>query len=465
MPYLYIPIETKVREFQAKLLLSCYAAEKGFSVILGEEVEMLHRIRHMPRGYYIGNSVAKANIKGAELMRSIGNRFIAWCEEGLVIHRPEAYARDRISRRVFSRLDLFFAWGKAQAEAVRIKVPDAADKIILAGNPRLDLLRPPFRSLVEAEARKIREVHGPYILINTNFSRYNHFYSRDFFIQNLKAMGRIRNKEEAAFMEGWISYSEKMFHHFTSMVKRLSKAFPDMTVIVRPHPAENRQTWGREMHGLPNVKIIHQGGAVPWISGAEVMIHNNCTTGVEAFVLGAPVICYCPETSDEYDAALPNAISEKACSEDELIDKVKQVMKNPESYVENIHHRPEVTVMIEKYISGLNGGGACEIIVKTLEELNRKHRLFQNGNARMPFRTPWRKIEDATMTSKRMVRRIIKGDQAGYSYHKHKFPGLSADEVETGVKAFQHASGRFSDISVQRIPGTRSCHFIASKAG
>ena len=47
---LYIGIETKVREFDAKLLLACVAAEAGYEVVLGQQKVFLKRLENMPQG-------------------------------------------------------------------------------------------------------------------------------------------------------------------------------------------------------------------------------------------------------------------------------------------------------------------------------------------------------------------------------------------------------------------------------
>ena len=59
-PRLYIGIEIKVREFDAKLLLACVAAEAGYTVILGQQRVFKRRLEEMPRGIYLDKSVATA---------------------------------------------------------------------------------------------------------------------------------------------------------------------------------------------------------------------------------------------------------------------------------------------------------------------------------------------------------------------------------------------------------------------
>ena len=50
-PWLIIPIETKVRELDAKTYLACAAAEAGFRVLLGDQNALMKRLASLPRGW------------------------------------------------------------------------------------------------------------------------------------------------------------------------------------------------------------------------------------------------------------------------------------------------------------------------------------------------------------------------------------------------------------------------------
>jgi surface carbohydrate biosynthesis protein len=54
---LLIPVENQVREFDAKLLLACIAARRGFSVVIGSRREMEFRIASFPRSLYLSKSM------------------------------------------------------------------------------------------------------------------------------------------------------------------------------------------------------------------------------------------------------------------------------------------------------------------------------------------------------------------------------------------------------------------------
>ncbi len=82
--WLLVPIETKAREFDGKVLFSCVAAEAGYGVILGHKA-FTKDIGSKPRGILVDKSVFVSKSRLFHRNRKLGNRGVAWCEEGLVM--------------------------------------------------------------------------------------------------------------------------------------------------------------------------------------------------------------------------------------------------------------------------------------------------------------------------------------------------------------------------------------------
>ena len=53
-----IVVENANRELDAKLLLACFAAERGLSVVLGEKREIRSRAASLPRSVYLAKDVS-----------------------------------------------------------------------------------------------------------------------------------------------------------------------------------------------------------------------------------------------------------------------------------------------------------------------------------------------------------------------------------------------------------------------
>jgi len=458
--FILLPIEIKVREFHAKLLLSCFAAEAGFNVILGDQVEMQRHLKSLPRGIYIDKSVAKTKINNFKIKIKLGNRVVAWCEEGLIFLDPESYLKERISISSYNLVDIFFAWGKVQAETIKDKIGENEHKIIITGNPRFDLLRYPYRGVFSPEANRIRETHGPFILINTNFSLYNHYYGRDFVTNTMKEQGRLKNKKDEEFYVKWSDYLGEMYHHFLSMIRHLSMAFPHYTIIIRPHPAENLGAWKEVSSDFPNVRVIHEGNAIAWIMASDVMIHNGCTTGVEAYVLGRPAICYCPITSETYDSILPNALSRSSSSLDELTSLLKDTLNNGKDSSSSQCDNTNTVALFEQYVQGASGPTACENIISALVKLASEKHCSQSQEVSTLESSIRIRFEKSAIWARQMVYKYFKGGEGLHDYVKQKFPGLKLEEVVETIETFQGLTNRFSSVKAKQVNGTKSCFSI-----
>ena len=462
--YLIIPIETKVREFHAKLLLSCFAAIEGYNVILGDQNDIQRYLRYLPRGIYIDKSITGVKAKSFRRNIGMGNKVVAWCEEGLAFRHKDAYLREQIDLESFKLVDLFLAWGKFHDRTVKEKLRQNQDKIVAAGNPRFDLLRDPYRSIFFEKAKAIRSQYGPFILINTNFTRYNHYYGRDYVIKTSKEKGRIQNQTEELFFIQWADYLKDMYYQFLIMIAKLSERCADRTIIIRPHPSESINKWADDTKKFKNVKVIHEGNVAPWIMASEIMIHNSCTTGLEAFILDEPVICYCPITSEIFDAVLPNLVGEKISNIAELIQTIynlRQFRPYPSGNKEN---RERQFHLIADYIEGIQGPTACKNILAALRSL--KQEQPRNGNRRLSLYLNYvaLKTNDLFFYFKPFARRILKGKAGIDGYLKQKFPGLEIHEVREVLEQFKKIENKFQHVNALPYPGTKSCFLITRGA-
>ena len=450
-PWILLPIETKAREFHGKTLMSAVAAARGYDVLLGEQNAMLAQADFLPHGIYIDKSVARTKTKSFLRLKALGNRIVAWCEEGLVYRHRDAYLHQRVSNDSLNEAERFFAWGAVQAEDIKLKAPEAGEKIRVSGNPRFDMLRPELREIFAGEASDLRATYGRYILINTNFSRYNHFMGKDFFLRALKQRGTVANAAEEEFVRSWSAFLGEVFHGFYDMLPRLSQAFPDLKLVVRPHPSEDHSAWHRAAVGLPNVEVIYQGSIVPWTLGAEATVHNSCTTGLESYLLDVPVAAFRPATSEAFDSHLPNAVSRQAFDVEDLVSLLEDMIAGRSS------SPIEAKTEAERYIASFTGAFASERIVDELNDIAFGGDSFAPGmrdRARLTAR-------HAVNSLKPLVRRFRVGARAN-AYARQKFPGISAAEIGDTLESLSRLTGRFADVRVESTPA-RNCFRITAE--
>ncbi len=435
-----LPIETKAREFTAKLLASCFMSEAGFRVFLGGHLALYRHISRLPRGIYIEKAIHNGNLHDVAMQRVRGNRAVAWCEEGLTIYNRDFYCNRRVSTPLLEYLDAFYAWGQLQGDAILSKAPEFADRLVLAGNPRLDLLRAPFRAFFATEAEALKREHGRFILINTNFLHYNNYYGTDYYLNKKELAPDEQNEAHLEYLRGLWAYSKTNFEHYVPMVETLCQAFPDHKIIVRPHPSENHSIWREKTAHLENARILFQGAALPWILASEVMIHNNCTTSVEGFMLEKPVVSYRPVVNEAYAQPITQAVSRMAHTLDELIEAIKTSLENGPLTLHNLD--PESAALVRYYIATVEGPFACERIVESLCDISQHKKLTKmNRRASLPFRR-----KEAELRLRGFAARVLGRDKEDTVYSQQKFPGISAAECNAGIAVFAKSSGRFGKI-------------------
>jgi len=423
-------METKARELDGKVLFSCVAAEAGYGVIIGYKT-FFKNLENEPRGVLIGKSVFATKSRLFRRNRKIGNRVVAWCEEGLVVPSVRHYVEDRISPECLAEIDSFIAWGPSQAEGILTKFPDAP--IAVCGNPRMDALRPEFRESHRPEANRLQKEYGEFVLINTNFGLANHYLDPDERARRFRDE-RMPTSETESYFASLQDFKSRMYECFRQMLRELGPALRDRSIIVRPHPSEDCAAWKRGTRDLGNVKVVQSGGVAAWMMAADAVVHNGCTTGLEAYLLGRPVVAYRPFRDPDFDSELPNRLGREATTPGELAALLREIIAGKEQGSVVTAERQAV---LERHLAGLRGPLASELILAELDELDVPEQTYRGRLLGGAFRRP--------------------NSVPRSGYQRQKFPGLTLDEVRERVARLQQVSGRFKGVRVRQIEENCFC--------
>lgn len=450
--WLVLPVENYIREFNGKLLLAAVAAERGWATIMGYKGYVRN---HLPPMRGVAIEINMHNESRFEHYSQEGWRVSAWDEEGLIYLNGEEYCRRRVDAAAIKKLDCVFLWGQNQQDDLARYTTGAQNKWVLSGNPRADLLRPDLRQFYAADVARITRAHGPFILINTNFGYVNHYFGRDYIFKVLSDQGGIASEAQAADQRAREQHQEALMRAFIGMLPALSEQFAQHKIVVRPHPSEDFDTWRNAVQGLPNVSMIHEGDAVPWILASAAVIHNSCTTGVQAYLLDRPVISYMPVRSETYDQYLPNALSSRAADLDELLALVRRAVLDAESLSEAPDENKRQ--IARKYVACLDGPWAAQRIMDQIDKLEigaqpvdpalasalRADGRRPSVNARAMLRSGLRRLRDAL---RRKGPPTPPGTRTWATYTNQRFPSLTLDEMRGDLERLKEATGRFADV-------------------
>lgn len=448
---LIIPVENQVRELDPKLLLACIAAQHGFASIIGSRREIHFNIKAFPRGIYLSKSITAASDMMFKIMCDLGHAIVAWDEEALVHLPADTYYSRRLSPVAMQYVSRFLAWGEDNAELWR-RYPHFPEggRIEVTGNPRNDLLRKEIRSYYQHDLERIRKQFGNFVLVNTNFNHVNAFTPVQNLFQPVKhsdtppQMGRAAKGMTHDYAHGLSVHKQAIFGHFQAMIPELAKTFPDYSIVVRPHPTESQDIYRRIAAQCRNVKVTNEGNVVPWLMACQALIHNGCTTGIEAYAMGIPTISYRATVDARYDEGfyrLPNLVSEQCFDLDELKSMLAMLLDGaPAASAENDRQK-----LIDWHLAALSGSLACERIVAVLEQLISENALIAPPDLGHRMRG---KLMATARTAIKRFKDSRPGSHNRKEFQRHRYPQLTKQDIENKLRRFQQIIGIDQKLSV-----------------
>jgi len=453
-PVLLIPVENQVRELDAKLLLACVAAKRDLGSIIGPKRKIENLIASFPRGIFLSKSLRIVKRKFFPIARLLGHEIVAWDEEALVHLPAETYFTRRLSPVGMEHVSHLFAWGEDNAELWRQypQLPPGIP-IHITGNPRVDLLRPDMQAYYSSEADQIRKIYGDFILINTNFNHVNAFFSAQNLFQPVKKAGEQAQFGQAArgmsreYAEGFRDHKQAVFEDFQQLIPELEAAFPEHAIVVRPHPTENQDIYNEIAARCQRIRITNEGNVVPWLMAAKVLIHNGCTTGVEAFVMRVPAVSYRKTVNDFYDDGfyrLPNRLSYQCFDFEELRTTLTRILDGDLGAAEGNERK----ALIDHFLAGQDGSLACQRMVDILAKI-------ADDLARIPAPEIGKRLAGWYQATRRRVRKTYRaylpGSFKSLDFEGHRYPGITPGELAERIARFQQVLDDDTQLQLRQI--------------
>jgi surface carbohydrate biosynthesis protein len=436
-----IPVENQVREFDPKLLLACVAARREFPAVIGSRREIDFGIASFSPGFYLSKSLTVRSLRMFRILRLLGHEILAWDEEALVHLPPDVYYSRRLSPATMPYVSHLLAWGEDNVELLQGYPARGNIPIHATGNPRNDFLRPELRAYFDGQVRSYRERFGEFILVNTNFNHVNSFYpGQNLFLPvtgpgEAPRFGRSARGMTRDYARGLHEHKQALFDHFLRLIPALERDFPDLTVVVRPHPTENHEVYREIATRCDRVRVTNEGNVVPWLLASRALLHNGCTTGVEAYVLGVPAVSFRPHVDERYDDGfyrLPNRSSHQCLGYEELAQTLRRILAGGLGAAGGAERK----ALVDRYLSAQDGPLAVERIVGLIEEI-------AGGRPALPRPPRFRRLEGRWRAAYRRWKKRRQartpGAQSALEFHRHRYPPLSLAEVEARLARLQKA--------------------------
>ena len=259
-----------------------------------------HTIAFKPDVVVFNHLHSEAYRTFSRILKENGRVVVVLPTEGAM--RPEYESIGAGEFSDYSHVDLFLAWNGTAADNVRRRWGGSGIEVQGIGCSRFDFHHPRFHEAVptrEAFCEKwgldpSRPVvtwataYG-YAHLNGNappgrIAQFEREAAEVGIKKCLRRIGIDLTDLPAIFSEGREVAAEAFFE--------TAKALPDIQFVVKPHPIEDLSYYRRRIAGvgLQNVRFCPQDYIWSILRAADVHLHRQCTTAVEAWMWGKPTI-------------------------------------------------------------------------------------------------------------------------------------------------------------------------------
>jgi len=446
-----IPVETKVREFDGKLWLALNLVERGNTAVIGS-TEMLNVLDIVKPDIHITKDIGDSGIDFYSRLRDAGISICGLNTEGGVFQSLEKFTHNKTE--FLNYIDSYCTWGQKQANLIQQKYEND-EGVFVTGNPRFDLLHPKLRFLYENRSSSINDEYGEYMLVNGNFSLSN-AYAKNVIEKTEEIYGEIDMERR--------SYAHRIFYLFLESIYHLHSEFPETNIVVRPHPSERIDTYNEAFAGWERVHIEDTRDVRDWVAGASVVIHHDCTTGIESAMMGTPVVSYRPIQNEEYESRLPQIVSHEARSRKALTEYVASCLESDEPY----DMADDQTRKLKQYFHNVDQSAAaliCDVIESIDKTEQRNYERLQPGlSGSLKRRVKSSRLGDQATTIYDSVHRALGNESIPEQreYHKQKFPELKRTEIRNTIEQMKPLLD-IDTVTIERVALTNDTYYLRSQ--
>ena len=350
-----ISIENFNREFAGKEILSRSLAEAGYLVLIAHKSIIRVLVSHLPLKNQIYIEKGNRYDSYVYLDQAKRNKLFIYSfdEEGLMQTDFDTFLKRNHEKKTLGIIDGIFAWGPNHADLLR-KSGYKEKQILKTGNTRFDHY---VKFIKEQKNKDFSK--NKIILICSRFASAN----------PNKQINSNKDKRDGS--SEYIEDSKKILNLMILLPRLIREAKIKNKIIVRPHPSESKHIWLNACKGLDNVSVTCEEPINEVLLKTKFLIHNRCTTAIEASLMNVKVISYEPiflKSPPNPNEKFINSFATYVCKTNfELIDSLKFENKNKDS---------KSNVNSNEYIYDIKQLSSKKI-VKTL---SRKHNYLSRNN-------------------------------------------------------------------------------------
>ena len=246
---------------------------------------------------------------------------------------------------------------QSQGKALVARKVVGHNALRVTGCPRYDFCAPPWRDALPKPA-----IRDGFVLVNTNFPTVNPRFSGG---SEDEVRTMVSAGFDPAFAQAYIRDARAAQAGIIDLLRDLVDQFPSVGFVLRPHPFESAAPYQALAATKANLEVRQEGTSIEWLNACKVLLHLNCSTAVEAAMLGKTAISPGWLDTPTLNVEGPHRVSLHATSPADL---VAQLAASIETTTTSVHES------IEPLYYRIDGQVSQRVAQAILETLNRPRR-------------------------------------------------------------------------------------------
>jgi surface carbohydrate biosynthesis protein len=412
---LFLPLEVVNREYIGRLFLAVASASSGYDAYFGHKPEVFKfALKSSPDNVWFGRGSVNTQLldKGIKLVGQDE-------EAGLISNEYSDFYKLRPGLKSIGSIDRFFCWGNDDFNFLKSEHSNNGRvEFVLSGSTRTITWGSVGKSFYESDINSIKNKYGDYLVLVSNLSHANSFLGNNL-IRHLKGMDSW--SESTEIIVAALEKEKRLLKLYITAAAEIAKKF-SINVVIRPHPTENPKTWIELVKSFENVYVEFGGSISPWILGAQCVVHNSSTVGIESCCSDIPTIAFGETHDDLHDGPLTysNKMSLQAVNLKNLLEAF-----DAKNYLWGQKKR-ERKKQISRKVVGYNSTHSLSEILKNIDNIEKAPSSSNDRTNKLILKN--KKRTERTLSISKIKRYLI-----SKKLNKEKRPRLCSEAIKNDI--------------------------------
>ncbi|MEI8265168.1 MAG: surface carbohydrate biosynthesis protein [Betaproteobacteria bacterium] len=308
-PRVCLIVDNPLRDLDGLVLVAWQLAQRDCEAWLVPMYEQAFDVRAVDADFVLANYARANNRSHLSAYLGEGIKVGILDTEGVGGKNAEEFAALVGSDIGAGFVNLYCTWGLSQGAALAARGVVRPEVLRVTGCPRYDYCAAPWRDALPRPAAR-----EGFVLINTNFPTVNPRFSSG---SGDEVRSMIGAGFDLAFAQAYVRDARAAQAGMIALLEAIVDRFPSVGFVLRPHPFESTVPY-QALASRPNFEVRQEGTSIEWLNACRLLLHLNCSTAVEAAMLGKVAISPAWLDSPTLNVEGPHRVSRHAASVDDL---------------------------------------------------------------------------------------------------------------------------------------------------